>query len=393
MISNYKVAWLLSYFSMASVSAAIVTPALLGIQRQFGIDHSQAGWMVSAFLMAYVFGQLIYGPLAHRFGGLRALRMGMIINIIGVIICLIGLALQAYKLLILGRVMSGLGSASGLVCGFILVNEWLDEHRQKSAIASSIFSFTIGVGIAVAIGGYLTEYFRWFYCFIVLLIHGLIMYFGTFIFPKADSLLRAFNFISIINNLKKALASKELVIFSLAAGFSTAITFCFFYAAPLISHSLLNISASEYGHWNLLNMLGMLVGGLLSNYLLRKFIPVKVVIIGLIFCAINIVTFIIFWKISAAWVLGFFINSAFLNLFGALVFTGSSYIASNAIKDTNSVSIMSFINLFTATMAVVIMPNLSTDIFLAFSEILMAMWLIVTGSILGFVFVRKQRIG
>ena len=83
-MSNFRIAWLLSYISIASVSAAIVTPALPLIQQQFSLSVGAVEWMVSSFLIGYVIGQLIYGPLANRYGRLKALRIGLFINLLGI---------------------------------------------------------------------------------------------------------------------------------------------------------------------------------------------------------------------------------------------------------------------------------------------------------------------
>ena len=74
--SRFNLIWLLSYISIASVSAAIITPALPEIQAQYALSLGNVEWIVSTFLIGYVFGQLIYGPLANQFGRLKALRIG-----------------------------------------------------------------------------------------------------------------------------------------------------------------------------------------------------------------------------------------------------------------------------------------------------------------------------
>ena len=55
-MSKTKQCYLLSYISTASISAAIITPALPNIQRHFLIDKSQLNQVVNLFLLGYVFG-------------------------------------------------------------------------------------------------------------------------------------------------------------------------------------------------------------------------------------------------------------------------------------------------------------------------------------------------
>src|SRR3990167_10016239 len=154
--SVFNLIWLLSYISIASVSAAIITPALPAIQAHYGLTLGTVEWIVSAFLIGYVIGQLIYAPLANQYGRLKALRIGLAINLLGIIVCLAALSSEAYWLLIIGRLITALGAASGLACTFMLINEWLPESLRKTAMSYSVLSFALGVGLAVMIGGIIT---------------------------------------------------------------------------------------------------------------------------------------------------------------------------------------------------------------------------------------------
>jgi len=213
--SIFHIIWLLSYISIASVSAAIITPALPQIQSQFGLSLGAVEWMVSAFLIGYVIGQLIYGPLANRFGRLTSLRIGLVINLVGILICFTAFYNQAYWLLIIGRLVSALGAASGLACTFMLINEWLPEVQRKTAMAYSILSFALGAGLAVMIGGIITEYWQWQGCLWFLLAHGLVMLLGTRVFSETLLAPRPIQILSILCDYSKALKSQKLVIYSL----------------------------------------------------------------------------------------------------------------------------------------------------------------------------------
>lgn len=378
MISNLRMAWLLSYISIASFSAAIITPGLPQIQLQFGLKSSEVEWIISAFLIGYVIGQLIYGPLANRWGRVVALRVGLSINLMGVLLCFAGLAAVDFWLIVLGRLISALGAASGLACTYMLINEWLPEPQRKTAMAYTILSFTFGVGLAVTLGGIITEYWQWSICFLILLIHGLVMLWGTRMFSETLKNPQAMNLRMIIKGYKQALASGTLVSFAFVVGFCSVISYCFSAAAPQIANDLLHLSAAKYGYWNLVNMIGMLIGGVLAKALLNRFQPMQVIVIGFVGCALgisNIMNMLYLNSLSAAW---FFLSTFSLYTFGGLLFAGGSLVASNALEDKASGSaMMSFINMSSATLAVVVMGYLDANPLRAFVEILMGMWLLV----------------
>lgn len=377
--SSFNLFWLLNYISIASVSAAIITPSLPQIQAQYALSSGTVEWIVSAFLIGYMLGQLIYGPLANQFGRLKALRTGLIINLLGIIICLIALFSELYWLLIMGRLITALGAASGLACTFMLINEWLPESQRKTAMSYSVLSFALGIGIAVVLGGLITEYWHWQYCFGFLLLHGLIMLGGTCVFSETLIIPKPINAMTIVKDYNAALSSSKLVIFSLVVGSCSAVSYCFSAAGPQIAEKLLHLSAAQYGYWNGLNIIGMILGGFLAKYLLVRVSANQVITIGFLGIAWGIINLFLMWAISnqsASW---FFLITASLYLFSSLLFSGGSLIASNALTDrASAAAMMSFVNMFFATCTVILMGYLVANPLLSFILILSFIWLLVT---------------
>jgi MFS family permease len=383
MKSKMQIAWLLSYLSLASVSAAIITPALPDIELQFGLTPGYAEWLVSVFLIGYVIGQLLYGPLANRWGRVFALKTGLKINLMGILLSLAGIVSHQYWLLLFGRLVMALGAASGLCCGFMLINEWLPESQRKSAVACSILSFTLGIGLAVLVGGWISSCWTWAGCFIFLLVQGIIMLAGTAVFTETLKNPQAINLATIIDGYQQALTSSTLVIYALAVGFCSAIGYCFSAAAPFIANDLLHLSTMEYGYWNCLNIIGMLAGSLLAKYLLNRIPAPLLTGIGFITCIPALASLLIMWEYHATSSLWFFLSTAALYCFSCIIYSGASCIASNALsnKATGS-SMMSFINMSTGTLAVIIMPVLANNRLLALIAVLSLFWLIITGLML-----------
>ncbi len=374
----FYVAWLLSYISIASFSATIITPALPAIQHQFALLQGQVEWMVSAFLIGYVIGQLIYGPLANRLGRVIALRIGLVINLSGILVCLIGINHYSFILLISGRFISALGAASGLACTFMLINEWLPSEQRKAAMAYTILSFTLGIGLAVIVGGVMTEYSSWTYCFYILLGHGVLMLWGTRIFSETLQTPQPLNWKFIVTGYKGALSSGTLISYSIAVGLCSAIGYCFSAVGPQIAIDLFKLSPAEYGYWNLLNMAGMLAGGLFAKALLQRLNAHKVVQSGLLGTLLGIGSLILIASLQINSVFLFFFSTFLLYLFSGLLFAGGSFIASNAVADKASgAAMMSFINMVTATVSVIVAGCLSANPLLGFIGVLLGLWMIV----------------
>lgn len=381
--SRFNLIWLLSYISIASISATIVTPALPEIQAQYALNLGAIEWMVSAFLIGYVVGQLIYGSLANQFGRLKALRIGLVINLLGITVCLAAMALNTYWLLIVGRLITALGAASGLACTFMLINEWLPESQRKTAMAYSVLSFALGVGIAVMLGGVITEYWDWQGCFWFLLAHGLLMLCGTSVFNETLKTPKPIHILTIIQDYTMALTSTKLIVFSLVVGSCSAISYCFSASAPQIAHDILKLSVAEYGYWNSVNIIGMLIGGFSSKQLLNRLSVNQVIAGGFIGMAIGIISLLMMWWTGSQSTVWFFATTSMLYLVSSFLFAGGSFVASNAIEDkANGAAMMSFVNMCFATISVILMGYLSNNSLLGFIIILSLVWLLVVGLLL-----------
>lgn len=375
--SKLSLIWLLSYISIASVSAAMITPALPTIEHTFALNSGMVEWIVSVFLIGYVIGQLIYGPIANSYGRLAALRWGLNINIAGLLLCLFASFYLNYSLLLIGRLITGLGSAAGLTCTFMLINEWLPEQQRKTAMAYSILSFALGIGLAVLLGGIITQYTGWQGCFIFLLAQGLIARIGIRVFDETLNKPKPLHILTLLHDYSNALRSYQLLVFSSIWGTCSAIGYCYSAAAPQIAHSYLYLSVSEYGYWNIVNIIGMLIGGLSARILMQHLSIIQVIAVGYagsIFALISLATLLFTQSHSALW---FFLSTSTIYCCSAYLFAGGSYMASRAIEDTASASsMMSFINMSVATLSVMVMGYLSPNPFYGFLFILAGLFII-----------------
>ena len=384
--SLFNLIWLLSYISIASISAAIITPALPVIQLEYALSLGSVEWLISIFLIGYVLGQLIYAPLANQFGRLKALRIGLIINLVGIVICMIAPVGQAFWLLMFGRLITALGAASGLVCTFMLINEWLPESQRKEALAYSVLSFALGVGVAVMLGGLITDYWYWQGCFWFLLVHGFIMLLGTWLFSETLITPKQMNILMIINDYYAAFTSTKLFVFSLVVGYCSAVSYCFSAAGPQIAHTILTLSPSRYGYWNGINIIGIVLGSIFSKQLMGRISVSQLITVGFIGLAIGIVNLFTIWWIGSHSALWFFISSSSLYLFSSFLYAGGAFVASNALDDkANAAAMMSFVNMCFATISVILMGYLFSNPLLSFAIILSAIWVLVAG----LVFIRR----
>ena len=374
----HMISLLLSYVCVASISATLITPALPAIADFYAVGTNNLSWVVAIFLCGYVVGQLIYAPLAKRYGSLNALRGGLMLNIIGIMICLSSLSIVSFPILLLGRLLTALGAASGLACTFMLMHDLLNEAEYKHAMSFTVLAFTLGIGLAVFLGGLITEYFHWQMCFWILLIHGITMLILTSCFTKYQKI-KSIELIQcriIIRNYWHALCNLKLIKFSCAIGLVSAFSYVYAAIAPLYANFDLHMNPAAYGIWNGLNMIGMLCGGLIGGKIMKKHGAKKALhwgLIGFLPCCISLAIIAI---CNLKFAIVFFATTALMYYFGGFLFPSGSYFAMDSVKDkANGSSMMSFINMLTATLSVMIVGYLPLKPIAAFSVIITVIYI------------------
>ena len=78
---------LLILVSFPSVCAVLFTLALPELAQYFQISNSLAQASMTLFLVGYSMGQLPYAPLANRYGRKKTIYIGLLVALIGTLIC------------------------------------------------------------------------------------------------------------------------------------------------------------------------------------------------------------------------------------------------------------------------------------------------------------------
>jgi MFS family permease len=366
-MKNYKVILLLTYISIASASAVIINPALPHIAQEMHLSNGFVAWLVSVFLIGYVMGQVIYGPLAKRYGDVATLRIGLIINLIGIAICLFGGHLLSMPILLLGRFITAIGSSAGLVCTFIILNNSVEESKAKTALSFATISFALSVSLAILIGGMINTYSHWNYCFYALLAHGVIMLLCTWLYQNNKTIDYYLNIKSIIDGYKDALSSPKLLVFALCVGVMTVFSYCYSTSSPFITHQMFGFSSAKYGLWNTVTVVGIIIGSLVAARIINKYRSESILVIALlifiglflilgILKSINLVTPVVFFTLMT---LIYFICN--------FIYPTASHLASNAIEcRANASSAMNFVNMSTGVISVSIMGYIPLEYFWGF---------------------------
>lgn len=346
---------LLFLASFAAVNAALYTPALPNITHFFAISATTAQQTISFFLIGYCVGQLFYGPLANRCGRKPTIYIGISIQILSSILCILAGYLHLYWLLLLGRFLVALGSGVGLKITFTLLNECYEPEIASQKIPYLLLAFSIIPGLSIALGGVLNHHFNWESCFYAGVIYGLFILVLTKGIPETKKILQtdALRIENIILGYSAQIKNKPLVLGSLLMGCSTCFIYIFFGLGPFIAMKWLGMTSTKYGIANIIPNVGLGLGCIASAEFSKRHSNIASIKLGIFITLLASSLLMLTLLLHITPIISLF-------FFMMLIFFGSAFIMSNAsivamlhvLDKSNASAMMNFINLAVATIVV-----------------------------------------
>ena len=151
------------------VSIDMYLPALPAIGGDLDADPAGVQLTLSAFFFGFGGGQLLYGPLADRFGRRRPLIGGLVLFIAASLGCALSRSLDA---LIAFRLLQALGGAAGPVLARAIVRDLYDRDRAARVLSIMVLIMSLAPLFAPLLGGQVLGWLGWRAIFWALVVFG-----------------------------------------------------------------------------------------------------------------------------------------------------------------------------------------------------------------------------
>ncbi|SFE24427.1 drug resistance transporter, EmrB/QacA subfamily [Lentibacillus persicus] len=191
------VATTLSASFLSVLTQFLLITAFPKIMTEFNIDSSEVQWLTTSFMLTVAVLIPITGYFIDRFKTRTLMTSAMTLFFIGT---LIGLIAPSFSILIVGRIVQGIGS--GIMIPLMQTIMFLSYPREKRGFAMGLAALVINVAPAVGppISGLLIEYFEWRGLFLLTLPVAAIILLLVYLFMRniTEQRKTAIDYLSII---------------------------------------------------------------------------------------------------------------------------------------------------------------------------------------------------
>ncbi|MFJ9451579.1 multidrug effflux MFS transporter [Herbaspirillum sp. NPDC101397] len=159
--------------SAGQLAIDIYVPALPTMAQYFQTSAQAIQSSVTIYLMAYAFGQLLFGPLADAYGRKKILVLGMLMFTCG---CLLTLTANNLETFILARCLQGFGIAATNLLAKAIITDSFSGMALIHAFTYMAIAWGLAPILAPVIGAHLQTAFGWRSCLTFLLIYSFVMW-------------------------------------------------------------------------------------------------------------------------------------------------------------------------------------------------------------------------
>ena len=136
----------------------VVSPLLPAIARSLNIEPVRAGLLITAYMIPFGLFQLIFGPLADRYGKRQVVNLAMALFTVGTGLSALGFSLTG---LAAYRALTGIFAASVMPISLALIGDVVPLQERQAAIGTFMGISFLGQGLSMAIGGTIAYFLSW----------------------------------------------------------------------------------------------------------------------------------------------------------------------------------------------------------------------------------------
>ncbi|MGO2110566.1 MAG: MFS transporter [Pseudoclavibacter sp.] len=133
------------------------------VSTEFELSGTALGFLLSGGLIGMAVGAITLGPLADRIGRKRTLVLALIVNTIGLLLSAVS---GTFTVLLVARIITGLGVGGILACTTVIVSEFSSAKRRGLTISLYSGGYPVGATLGGLLAAWLIEHVSWHAVFV-----------------------------------------------------------------------------------------------------------------------------------------------------------------------------------------------------------------------------------
>jgi len=271
--------WLILMGALTAIgplSIDMYLPAFPAIASDLSATSSEVERTLAAYLLGMAGAQLIYGPLADRFGRKPPLYGALFIYILASASCALA---PNVEFLTISRIFQAMGGAAGMVIPRAVVRD--HYNTQEAARALSMLMLMMGIApiLAPLLGAQVLDWVGWRGIFVTITLLGVVLLW-TLSKVMVESLSPErqikLSWRNIFNTYAGLLLHRRFLAFALSGGLATATMFSYIVSSPRLFIGHFDVTPQTYGLLFGLNAASLIIGSQVSARLLKKHNPLKI---------------------------------------------------------------------------------------------------------------------
>jgi DHA1 family bicyclomycin/chloramphenicol resistance-like MFS transporter len=270
---NFRILLILGTLSaFGPMAIDFYLPSFPTLARVFGTDVDHVQMSLASYFAGTALGQLIYGPLADRFGRRKPLLAGLVLFTLASLACALA---QSLEWLIVARFVQALGGCAGMVISRAVVRDLCDPLASAKVFSKLMLVMGVAPILAPLGGGVLLQLFGWQSIFLGLVLFSALCLAAVLLWlPETRSAQFPVQPLGgALGRYSLLLRDRLLIGYGLTGGVAMAGMFAYISGSPFVFIDLYGVPAEHYGWLFGANAAGFILSAQLNGWLLRHHGP------------------------------------------------------------------------------------------------------------------------
>jgi len=254
------IALLTALGALGQFASSVYLPSMPAMEDALGASAASVQLTMTAYLAAFAVMQVVYGPLADRFGRRPVMLGGCALFVAGSLLCM---AASAIEFVILGRIVQAMGACAGAVASRAVTRDLFEGPQLSRVMAAIAMAFAAMPALAPLIGGALQELSGWRSTFAAAALFGgvVLLFVASRLRETNRSSMHTLDFGSVWTGYKAVASSREFRSYALTVSAVMGTLFAFLTGSPAVAIGDLGLSPLEFGIYPALSIPAFLITG------------------------------------------------------------------------------------------------------------------------------------